>query len=311
MRKGSRRVHLAAAGFRDRNRTVMLRPSTRSRYRPEVCPHARRCRPSSCSPLAVAGCKKQEPAHRRQAGSRGRRPRPQRAAQRPRSRARSSSGSMPPPYSYLKLQTAAGRGLGRRSPRPSRERHRRRRREPHADGRLRVEDPEPQVRRRLLRHARPARAAEAARPAPRSAARGGTGARRGQGARAHGRARTRPRRPAATSATSRSRRRPAQDARTVAEVYAQRAALKDKTVTVRGKVVKSNAGIMGKNWIHLRDGTGHRREGQRRHRHDAGPRRQVATWSSSGARSRVDQDFGAGSRTLIIGDQSEDAKVSR
>jgi len=46
------------------------------------------------------------------------------------------------------------------------------------------------------------------------------------------------------------------DARTVAEVFAQRAALKDKTVTIRGKVVKYNPSIMGRNWIHLRDGTG-------------------------------------------------------
>jgi len=46
------------------------------------------------------------------------------------------------------------------------------------------------------------------------------------------------------------------DARTVAEVFAQRAALNGKSVTVRGKVVKYNAGIMGKNWLHLRDGTG-------------------------------------------------------
>ena len=46
------------------------------------------------------------------------------------------------------------------------------------------------------------------------------------------------------------------DARTVAEVWAQRDALKGKAVAVRGKVVKYNSGIMGKNWIHLRDGSG-------------------------------------------------------
>jgi len=46
------------------------------------------------------------------------------------------------------------------------------------------------------------------------------------------------------------------DARTVAEIFAQKATLKEKPVTVRGKVVKYNAGIMGKNWLHLRDGTG-------------------------------------------------------
>ena len=46
------------------------------------------------------------------------------------------------------------------------------------------------------------------------------------------------------------------DARTVAEIFAQRATLKGKTVAIRGKVVKFNSGIMGKNWIHLRDGSG-------------------------------------------------------
>ena len=46
------------------------------------------------------------------------------------------------------------------------------------------------------------------------------------------------------------------DGRSVAEVFAQKAALKDKPVAVRGKVVKFNAQIMDKNWIHLRDGSG-------------------------------------------------------
>lgn len=46
------------------------------------------------------------------------------------------------------------------------------------------------------------------------------------------------------------------DGRTVAEVRAQRTALKGKTVLVSGRVVKYNAGIMGANWLHLRDGSG-------------------------------------------------------
>jgi hypothetical protein len=49
---------------------------------------------------------------------------------------------------------------------------------------------------------------------------------------------------------------PGADGRTVAEVHAQRAALAGKGVAVRGKVVKFLPGIMGKNWIHLRDGSG-------------------------------------------------------
>ncbi len=46
------------------------------------------------------------------------------------------------------------------------------------------------------------------------------------------------------------------DARTVAEVASKNAELKDKTVQVRGKVVKFTEAVMGKNWIHLRDGSG-------------------------------------------------------
>lgn len=43
---------------------------------------------------------------------------------------------------------------------------------------------------------------------------------------------------------------------TVAEVHAQRAKLAGQTVLVRGKVVKFLAGIMDRNWLHLRDGSG-------------------------------------------------------
>lgn len=53
----------------------------------------------------------------------------------------------------------------------------------------------------------------------------------------------------------------AADARTVAEIVSKAAELKDKTVVVRGKVVKYNADIMGKNWIHLRDGSGSAADG--------------------------------------------------
>jgi hypothetical protein len=46
------------------------------------------------------------------------------------------------------------------------------------------------------------------------------------------------------------------NARTVAEIVTKATELKDRPVRVRGKVVKYNPGIMGKNWIHLRDGSG-------------------------------------------------------
>jgi len=46
------------------------------------------------------------------------------------------------------------------------------------------------------------------------------------------------------------------DAYTVSETYEKAGKLDKKTVVVRGKVVKVSKGIMGKNWVHLRDGSG-------------------------------------------------------
>lgn len=43
---------------------------------------------------------------------------------------------------------------------------------------------------------------------------------------------------------------------TVAEIYAGSAKLAGEKVTLRGRVVKYNSGIMGKNWLHIRDGSG-------------------------------------------------------
>lgn len=46
------------------------------------------------------------------------------------------------------------------------------------------------------------------------------------------------------------------NAYTVAEVFGKAASLTGKKVKVRGKVMKVSANIMGRNWIHLQDGTG-------------------------------------------------------
>lgn len=45
-------------------------------------------------------------------------------------------------------------------------------------------------------------------------------------------------------------------AQTVVELMTKSASLKDKPVLVRAQVVKFTPAIMGKNWVHLRDGTG-------------------------------------------------------
>lgn len=60
---------------------------------------------------------------------------------------------------------------------------------------------------------------------------------------------TSPAKPAASSAT------PA-GALSIADLAKQASALEGKQVTVAGKVVKENDGIMARNWIHLQDGTG-------------------------------------------------------
>jgi len=98
------------------------------------------------------------------------------------------------------------------------------------------------------------------------------------------------------------------DARTVAQVFAERLTLKDKTVTVRGKVVKSNSGIMGRNWLHIRDGSGSREK-----KDD-----DLTVTTADGAAvgdvvvvrgvAHVDRDFGAGYAYPAV---LEDAKVVR
>jgi hypothetical protein len=97
------------------------------------------------------------------------------------------------------------------------------------------------------------------------------------------------------------------DARTVAEAWAQRTALKEKPVTIRGKVVKFNQGIMGKNWVHLRDGSG-----------TAGKDNDITVTTGDVVKVgdvvvakgtlRVDKDFGAGYAYPVI---VEDAKLTK
>lgn len=49
---------------------------------------------------------------------------------------------------------------------------------------------------------------------------------------------------------------PIKDGFTVADIYSKKSSLSDKTVKVKGRVVKVNENIMGVNWIHIQDGTG-------------------------------------------------------
>jgi len=96
------------------------------------------------------------------------------------------------------------------------------------------------------------------------------------------------------------------DARTVAEVWAQKGALKGRTVSVRGKVVKYNAGIMGKNWLHLQDGSGDAKTGTNDitvTSNDAAAKGDTVTVTGV---VRTDKDFGSGYSYAVL---VEDAKV--
>ncbi len=98
------------------------------------------------------------------------------------------------------------------------------------------------------------------------------------------------------------------DARTVAEVYAQKGALKEKQVTIRGKVVKFNPGIMGKNWVHLQDGSGKADKGDNDVTVTTQDMTAVGDTVVVKGTVRVDKDFGAGYAYPVI---VEDAKLSK
>lgn len=98
------------------------------------------------------------------------------------------------------------------------------------------------------------------------------------------------------------------DGKTVAAVYSAKAALKDKTIAVRGKVVKFLPGIMGRNWLHLQDGSG----SAEKRDHDL----TVTTQDTAAVGDvilvrgivRLDKDFGAGYAYPVI---LEEAKLSK
>lgn len=96
------------------------------------------------------------------------------------------------------------------------------------------------------------------------------------------------------------------DARTVAEVVTKSADLKDKSVTIRGKVVKYNPGIMGKNWVHLRDGTGNAADNSNDLLITTADATQVGAVVVAKGTVRTDKDFGAGYAYKVL---VEDAKL--
>ena len=97
------------------------------------------------------------------------------------------------------------------------------------------------------------------------------------------------------------------DARTVAEIHAQKMALKEKSVTIHGKVVKFTSEVMSKNWIHLRDGSGDASKGDNDITVTTKAAAKVGDVVTVKGIVRVNKDFGAGYTYAVI---VEDAKIS-
>jgi predicted lipoprotein len=96
------------------------------------------------------------------------------------------------------------------------------------------------------------------------------------------------------------------DARTVAEITTQSAELKDKTVVVHAKVVKFNGGIMGKNWVHLRDGSGSATDGTNDLLVTSTDETKVGDVVTVKGTVRTDKDFGSGYAYKVL---IEDGKL--
>jgi hypothetical protein len=98
------------------------------------------------------------------------------------------------------------------------------------------------------------------------------------------------------------------NAQTVAGIVTGAASLKDKPVTVRGQVVKFNPDVMGKNWLHLRDGTGSASDGSNDVLVVSSGTAKVGDVVLVSGTVRTDRDFGSGYRYKVL---VEDAKVTQ
>ena len=96
------------------------------------------------------------------------------------------------------------------------------------------------------------------------------------------------------------------NARTIAETFTQASELKGKLVTIRGKVVKYNEGIMGKNWIHLQDGSGDVGQGTNDLTVTSADAASIGTTVTVTGTVNTNKDFGAGYVYRVV---VEDAKV--
>ncbi len=99
----------------------------------------------------------------------------------------------------------------------------------------------------------------------------------------------------------------AEGGKTVAEVNTGKAELSGKEVALRGKVVKYNAQIMGKNWLHVQDGSGDAADGSNDITVTTTTEAKVGDTVLISGMVTLDKDYGYGYKYALI---IEDAKVT-
>ncbi len=93
---------------------------------------------------------------------------------------------------------------------------------------------------------------------------------------------------------------PAKGGMSVADIWKSRATLAGRKVTVRGKVVKYNGGILGVNWIHLQDGSGTAEDGTNDITVTSEAEAKIGDLITVTGVVTLDKDLGAGYRYPVI-----------
>lgn len=93
---------------------------------------------------------------------------------------------------------------------------------------------------------------------------------------------------------------PAPGGTAIADLWANRKALAGTSVTVRGKVVRYNGGILDRNWIHLQDGTGKAGDGTNDILVTTTGTAKVGDVITARGTLAVDKDFGAGYTYAVL-----------
>lgn len=97
-----------------------------------------------------------------------------------------------------------------------------------------------------------------------------------------------------------------ENAYAVGEIYKNASGLADKEVIVRGKVVKVSQGILGRNWIHIQDGSGDPSRGSHNLVVTTKDLPKMGDIVTASGVLRKEKDFGAGYQYYVI---LEDASV--